>query len=38
MLLQSRPETIWSTKAAAPVAEPLANPLGHVMGVFGGRR
>jgi pyruvate,water dikinase len=38
MLLQSRPETIWSTKAAAPVAEPLANPLGHVRGVFGGRR
>jgi pyruvate,water dikinase len=38
MLLQSRPETIWSTKAAAPVAEPLANPLGHIMGVLGGRR
>jgi len=38
LLLQSRPETIWSTRAAAPVAEPLANPLGHIMGVFGGRR
>ena len=38
LLLQSRPETIWSTRAAAPVAEALANPLGHVMSVFGGRR
>lgn len=38
LLLQSRPETVWSTKSAAPVAEPLANPLGHVMGVFGVRR
>ena len=38
VLLQSRPETIWSNKVAAPVAPPLANPLGHVMGVFGVRR
>lgn len=38
LLLQSRPETVWSTKATAPVAEPLANPLAHVMGVFGVRR
>lgn len=37
-LLQSRPETVWSTRAVAPVAEPLANPLAHVMGVFGVRR
>jgi len=38
VLLQSRPETVWSTRATAPVAPPLANPLAHVMGVFGGRR
>lgn len=38
LLLQSRPETVWSTKSTAPVATPLANPLAHVMGVFGVRR
>lgn len=38
LLLQSRPETIWSIKAVTPVAEPLTNPLGHIVGVFGGRR
>ena len=37
-LLQSRPETVWSAKDAAPVAEVKANPLGHVMNIFGGRR
>ena len=36
LLLQSRPETVWSTKDAAPVAAPKANPLEHVMSVFGG--
>jgi pyruvate,water dikinase len=36
LLLQSRPETVWSTKEAAPVAAPKANPLEHVMSVFGG--
>lgn len=36
LLLQSRPETVWSSKDAAPVAAPKANPLEHVMSVFGG--
>ncbi len=36
LLLQSRPETVWSAKDAAPVAAPKANPLEHVMSVFGG--
>jgi pyruvate,water dikinase len=34
-LLQSRPETVWSAKDVAPVAEVKANPLGHVMNIFG---
>jgi phosphoenolpyruvate synthase/pyruvate phosphate dikinase len=38
LLLQSRPETVWSTKDAAPVAKPADNPLAHVMNIFGGRR
>lgn len=38
LLLQSRPETVWSTKDAAPVATPQANPLAHLLGVFGGKR
>ncbi len=38
LLLQSRPETVWSTKDAAPVATPAENPLLHVMSIFGGRR
>ena len=37
-LLQSRPETVWSAKDAAPVATPAENPLHHVMTIFGGRR
>jgi pyruvate, water dikinase len=37
-ILQSRPETVWSTKEAVPVAAALENPLAHVMNVFGGRR
>ena len=37
-LLQSRPETVWSSKEAAPVAKPQENPLTHVMNIFGGRR
>jgi pyruvate,water dikinase len=37
-LLQSRPETVWSAKDAAPVATAAADPLAHVMSVFGGRR
>jgi pyruvate,water dikinase len=37
-LLQSRPETVWAARDAAPVATPAANPLSHLMNVFGGRR
>lgn len=37
-LLQSRPETVWSSKDHAPVAKPAENPLQHVMKIFGGRR
>jgi pyruvate,water dikinase len=36
LLLQSRPETVWSAKEAAPVAAAKTNPLEHVMSVFGG--
>lgn len=38
LLLQSRPETVWSAKEAAPVARAAENPLAHVMSIFGGRR
>jgi pyruvate,water dikinase len=38
LLLQSRPETVWSAKEAAPVARAAENPLSHVMSIFGGRR
>ncbi len=38
VLLQSRPETVWSQKESAPVARAADNPLTHVMSIFGGRR
>ena len=38
LLLQSRPETVWSAKESAPVARAAANPLAHVMSIFGGRK
>lgn len=38
LLLQSRPETVWSAKQKAPVAKPADDPLQHVMKIFGGRR
>jgi pyruvate,water dikinase len=38
LLLQSRPETVWSAKEATPVAKPVENPVLHVMNIFGGRR
>jgi phosphoenolpyruvate synthase/pyruvate phosphate dikinase len=38
LLLQSRPETVWSAKDQTPVAKPAENPLDHVMKIFGGRR
>jgi pyruvate,water dikinase len=37
LILQSRPETVWSTKEAVPVSTAHDNPLHHVMSVFGGR-
>jgi pyruvate, water dikinase len=37
-LLQSRPETVWSSKDRGPVAKPADDPLQHVMKIFGGRR
>jgi pyruvate,water dikinase len=38
LLLQSRPETVWSNKEATPVATRAADPLQHVMSIFGGRK
>jgi pyruvate,water dikinase len=38
LLLQSRPETVWSARETPPVAAPQANPLAHLMTVFGGRK
>jgi pyruvate,water dikinase len=37
-VLQSRPETVWSAKQAAPAARAAQNPLSHVMSIFGGRK
>jgi len=38
LLLQSRPETVWSAKEQVPVAKPAEDPMLHVMKIFGGRR
>ena len=38
LLLQSRPETVWSAKDAAPAARAAENPIAHVMSIFGGRK
>jgi pyruvate,water dikinase len=38
LLLQSRPETVWSARDAAPAARAAENPLSHLMSVFGGRK
>ncbi|WP_300613608.1 PEP/pyruvate-binding domain-containing protein [Trebonia sp.] len=35
VLLQSRPETVWAARAAAPVAAPKARPADHVLALFG---
>lgn len=37
LLLQSRPETVWSSKETAPAARPASDPREHVMTIFGGR-
>jgi pyruvate, water dikinase len=36
LILQSRPETVWSAAEAKPLAAAKDNPLHHVMSVFGG--
>jgi hypothetical protein len=39
LLLQSRPETVWSNKDNQAAAVPrVSDPLQHVMNIFGGRR
>lgn len=38
LLLQSRPETVWSSRETQPVARAAADPLAHVMNIFGGRK
>jgi pyruvate,water dikinase len=38
LLLQSRPETVWSARDSEPTARAAENPLSHVMSIFGGRR
>jgi pyruvate,water dikinase len=38
LLLQSRPETVWSSKDPVPVARAEADPRVHVMSIFGGKR
>ncbi len=38
LLLQSRPETVWSAKDAVPVARAATDPSSHVLSIFGGRR
>ncbi len=38
LLLQSRPETVWSAKDAPPLARAADHPLSHLMSIFGGRR
>jgi pyruvate,water dikinase len=38
LLLQSRPETVWSARDPAPSARAAENPLSHVMSIFGGRK
>lgn len=35
LLLQSRPETVWSKRASAPLATPLARDFDHVIGLLG---
>ncbi|HTV78374.1 MAG TPA: PEP/pyruvate-binding domain-containing protein [Steroidobacteraceae bacterium] len=36
LLLQSRPETVWSSREAAPTATPVTDPSLHVLKIFGG--
>jgi len=36
LLLQSRPETVWSSREVAPVGRPVDDPSLHVLKIFGG--
>jgi pyruvate,water dikinase len=38
LLLQSRPETVWSAKESVPVGRAAADPSSHVLSIFGIRR
>jgi pyruvate,water dikinase len=38
LLLQSRPETVWSAKEPGPAVQPQADAMAHIMTLFGGRR
>jgi pyruvate,water dikinase len=38
LLLQSRPETVWSAKESAPVGRAAVDPALQVLSIFGGRR
>ena len=38
LLLQSRPETVWSAQESTPVGRAAADPSLHVLSIFGGRR
>jgi pyruvate, water dikinase len=38
LLLQSRPETVWSARDGSPIARGEADPLQHLMSIFGTRR
>lgn len=37
LLLQSRPETVWSTAKTGPIATAQADPRQHILGIFGRR-
>jgi pyruvate,water dikinase len=38
LLLQSRPETVWSNRDVAPAAVKAQDPLAHVLSIFGGKQ
>jgi pyruvate,water dikinase len=38
VVLQSRPETVWSRRETNPVAPPRATAFDHILDVLGGRR
>jgi pyruvate, water dikinase len=38
LLLQSRPETVWSAQESTPLGRAAAHPSAHVLSIFGGRR